>query len=172
MNREIMFSSKSDEWETPQELFDKLNKVFNFTLDPCSTHENAKCNKYYTKEDNGLSKDWSGEIVFCNPPYGNSISKWVEKCYKEGLKAVTVVMLIPSRTDTKWQHKYIFNNAKVICFIKGRLKFINRLLPSYKEDGNFNISSAPFPSQIVVFGNITNEQISVLESLGKVFINN
>lgn len=167
-----MFSSKSDEWETPQELFNELNKQFNFTLDPCSTDENHKCNKYYTQNNDGLKQNWENEIVFCNPPYGNSISKWVEKCYKESLKGATIVMLIPSRTDTKWQHKYIFEYAKAICFIKGRLKFINRLLPSWNEDGNFNISSAPFPSQIVVFSkNITHNQVEILKKLGKVFIN-
>ncbi len=152
MNTELMFSSKSDEWETPQDLFDKLNKEFNFTLDPCSTHENHKCDKYYTMEDDGLAKDWSGETVFVNPPYGRSIGKWVEKCYKENLKGVTVVMLIPARTDTSWFHNYIYNNPNVeIRFLKGRLKFVNRLLPSWNEDGEYKLSPAPFPSMIVVF---------------------
>ena len=145
-----MFSSKSDEWETPQDLFNSLNDEFHFTLDPCSTHENHKCDKYYTQEDDGLSKDWAGETVFCNPPYGRSIGKWVEKCYKESLKGSTVVMLIPSRTDTKWFHKYIYNKAE-IRFLKGRLKFINRALPSWNEQGNYKLSPAPFPSMVVVF---------------------
>ena len=145
-----MFSSKSDEWETPQDLFNSLNDEFHFTLDPCSTHENHKCDKYYTQEDDGLSKDWVGETVFCNPPYGRSIGKWVEKCYKESLKGSTVVMLIPSRTDTKWFHKYIYNKAE-IRFLKGRLKFINRALPSWNEQGNYKLSPAPFPSMIVIF---------------------
>ena len=150
MNTDLMFSSKSDEWETPQDLFNSLNDEFHFTLDPCSTHENHKCDKYYTQEDDGLSKDWAGETVFCNPPYGRSIGKWVEKCYKESLKGSTVVMLIPSRTDTTWFHKYIYNKAE-IRFLKGRLKFINRALPSWNEQGNYKLSPAPFPSMIVVF---------------------
>lgn len=145
-----MFSSKSDEWETPQDLFNSLNDEFHFTLDPCSTHENHKCDKYYTQKDDGLSKDWTGETVFCNPPYGRSIGKWVEKCYKESLKGSTVVMLIPSRTDTTWFHKYIYNKAE-IRFLKGRLKFINRALPSWNEQGNYKLSPAPFPSMIVIF---------------------
>jgi hypothetical protein len=66
-----------------------------------------KCSKYYTKEDDGLNKDWAGEIVFVNPPYGKSIGKWVEKCYKENLKGTTIVMLIPARTDTSWFHNYL-----------------------------------------------------------------
>lgn len=152
MNTELMFSSKSDEWETPQDLFDKLNEEFHFTLDPCATYENHKCDKYYTKEDDGLSKDWTSETVFCNPPYGRNIGKWVEKCYKENLKGVTVVMLIPARTDTSWFHNYIYNNPNVeIRFLKGRLKFVNRLLPSWNENGDYKLSPAPFPSMIVVF---------------------
>jgi site-specific DNA-methyltransferase (adenine-specific) len=67
-------------WATPQKLFDELNKEFNFTLDPCAIPENAKCEKFYTPEDDGLSKDWSNETVFCNPPYGREIGKWVKKC--------------------------------------------------------------------------------------------
>jgi phage N-6-adenine-methyltransferase len=147
-----MFSSKSDEWETPQDLFNKLNNEFNFTLDPCATEENHKCNKYYTIKDDGLSKDWSNEIVFVNPPYGRSIGKWVEKSYKESLKGTIVVMLIPSRTDTKWFHDYIYNKAE-IRFIKGRLKFVNRLFPTWNKEGNYKLSPAPFPSMIVVYKN-------------------
>lgn len=119
-----MFSSKSDEWETPQNLFDELNKEFHFTLDPCSTHDNHKCEKYYTMEDDGLSKSWLGETIFVNPPY-SKIKDWVRKCYEES-KHATIVMLIPSRTDTKYQHDCIFKYAKAICFIKGRLKFGNQ----------------------------------------------
>lgn len=79
MNTNVHFSSKSVEWATPQYLFDELNKEFNFTLDPCATPENAKCKKFYTKEDNGLNKSWENECVFCNPPYGRQIKSWVKK---------------------------------------------------------------------------------------------
>ena len=133
-------------------LYEKLNKEFNFTLDPCSTHENHKCDKYYTIEEDGLSKDWSGETVFVNPPYGRDIGKWVKKSYEESLKGTTVVMLIPSRTDTTWFHQYIYGKAE-IRFLKGRLKFVNRLLPSWNEEGDYKLSPAPFPSMIVVYKN-------------------
>ena len=140
MNTSVMFSSQTDLWETPQEFFDKLNAEFGFTLDPCATPENAKCEKYYTKEDDGLKQDWSGETVFCNPPYGRAIKDWVKKCYEESKKEnTTVVMLIPARTDTSYFHDYIYNKAKEIRFIRGRLKF-----------GNAK-NSAPFPSMVVVF---------------------
>lgn len=81
-NLKVMLSSEDMTWGTPQDFFDKLNQEFHFTLDPCATKETAKCLKYYTKEDDGLSKSWDNEIVFCNPPYGREIGKWVEKASK------------------------------------------------------------------------------------------
>jgi len=151
MNTEVLFSSISNEWETPQAFYDSLNKEFNFTLDPCCQEYNHKTDKYYTPDDDGLKKSWEGETVFCNPPYGKEIGTWVKKCYEESKKPNTiVVMLIPSRTDTKWFHKYIYNKAE-IRFLQGRLKFINRLLPSWNPEGNFKLQSAPFPSMVVVF---------------------
>lgn len=75
----VHFSSKTNEWSTPQDLFEKLNKEFLFTLDPCATPENAKCAKFYTAEDDGLKQSWDNERVFCNPPYGRQIKDWVKK---------------------------------------------------------------------------------------------
>ena len=139
MNNELMFSSKTDLWSTPSDFFDKLNDEFHFTLDPCSTHENAKCYKHFTEEENGLLQDWGNEVVFCNPPYGRQIKDWVKKSYEESQKDnTTVVMLIPARTDTIYFHEYIYHKAE-IRFIKGRLKF-----------GDAK-NSAPFPSMVVIF---------------------
>lgn len=136
----VLFSSKTDLWSTPQDFYDKLNKEFNFTLDPCATDDNHKCGKYFTIDDDGLKQNWEGNIVFCNPPYGREIYKWVEKCYNESKKkSTTVVMLIPARTDTRYFHEFIYHKAKDIRFVKGRLKF----------GGSKN--SAPFPSMIVIF---------------------
>ena len=133
------FSSQTCEWATPQKLFDELNSEFQFTLDPCATEENAKCEKFYTIRENGLAKSWEGENVFVNPPYGNQIGKWMKKCFEEGNKFRTnVLALIPARTDTKWFHEYC-KNALEIRFIKGRLRFVNSKNP------------APFPSLIIVF---------------------
>ena len=145
----VHFSSVSDCWETPPDTFEELNKEFSFTLDPCCFPETAKCSKFFTKEDDGLSQDWSNDIVFMNPPYGRVIKDWIKKAYEESLKGATVVCLIPSRTDTKWWHDYCMKGE--IRFIKGRLKFDNRALPSWKEDGSHKKSPAPFPSAIVVF---------------------
>ena len=140
VNTELMFSSKTDMWSTPQSFYDELNKEFHFNLDPCSTHENAKCEKHFTIEDDGLKQDWGGNTVFCNPPYGRVLKDWVQKCYEESLKPdTTVVMLIPARTDTIYFHEYIYHVAKEIRLLKGRLKF--------GECKN----SAPFPSMVIVF---------------------
>lgn len=115
-----MFSTGKVEWSTPQDFYDNLNSEFHFTLDPCATDENHKCEKYYTKESNGLLQDWAGETVFCNPPYGRKVTgEWVKKCFDESRHCKNIVMLIPARTDTKWFHKYIYHKAKEIRFIKG-----------------------------------------------------
>lgn len=139
MNTDLMFSSKTDQWATPQDFYNQLNEEFHFTLDPCADEFNHKCEKYFTEEDNGLSKDWGGETVFCNPPYGKEIGKWCKKCYEESKNPnTTVVLLIPARTDTKYFHDYIYHKAE-LRFVKGRLKF-----------GDSN-NSAPFPSMVVIF---------------------
>ncbi|WP_270851702.1 DNA N-6-adenine-methyltransferase [Fusobacterium varium] len=139
MNTDLMFSSEKMDWTTPIDKFKEWDKEFNFTLDPCSTHENAVCEKHYTIKENGLLQDWGGETVYCNPPYGREIKHWVKKCYEESLKPnTTVVLLIFARTDTKYFHDYIYGKAE-LRFIKGRLKF-----------GNCK-NSAPFPSMIAIF---------------------
>lgn len=138
--RNGMFTSERDDWETPQKLFEELDAIHHFTLDPCSTHENAKCAKHYTASEDGLSQSWAGEVVFCNPPYGKEISKWVRKCSEESRHA-KVIMLIPARTDTSYFHEYIYKKAR-ITFLRGRLKF---------ERGGVALKNAPFPSMIVEF---------------------
>ena len=143
MNNDLMFSSKTNEWSTPQDFYDELDKEFNFTLDPCCTKENAKCKKFYTIKEDGLLQSWKNEIVFVNPPYGREIKEWVKKSSEE---KATVVMLIPARTDTSYFHDYIYNKAE-IRFIRGRLKFGN------------SKNSAPFPSMVVIFNNIISEEI-------------
>jgi len=136
---QLIFSSASNEWATPQDFYDLCNKEFNFTLDTASTKENAKCKNYYTEKDNGLSKDWIGN-VWCNPPYGKETGKWIEKAYIETAKgnANVCTILIPVRSDTKYFHNFM-NKADELRFIKGRLRF------------GGSKSSAPFPSVLFVF---------------------
>jgi len=144
MTKELDYykGNKLIEYETPQWFFDQLNREFEFTLDPCATHENTKCEKYFTVTDNGLEQDWFGN-VFMNPPYGRDIRRWVRKAHDEVMKsnAWLVVGLIPSRTDTKWFHRYIYRKAE-IRFVQGRIKF----LQNGKEAG-----PAPFPSMVVIW---------------------
>ena len=134
-------STGKDDWETPEDLFKKLDEEFHFTLDPCSSHENAKCKKHYTKKEDGLLQSWKGETVFCNPPYSvkGKQDEWVKKCYEEAQDPGTkVVALLPVRTDTKRFHEYINGKAE-IRFLRGRLTFVGAKNP------------APFPSMIVVW---------------------
>lgn len=144
MNNNLMFSSSKDDWETPDQLFQELDREFHFDLDPCSSHSNKKCDLHYTIKEDGLKQDWKGHIVFCNPPYGRkTTSEWIKKCYEESQKPGTkVVMLIPARTDTIAFHEYILNKAE-IRFLKGRLKF--------EVNGIKHKDPAPFPSMIVIF---------------------
>jgi len=133
----VHFSSRSDEWPTPQWLFDRLQREFAFELDPCSTHENAKCPRHFTRQDNGLAQDWGRAVVFMNPPYGRDIRHWMAKAFESAQGGATVVCLVPARTDTQWWHRYAIHGE--VRFIKGRLKFGNAL------------HCAPFPSAIVIF---------------------
>lgn len=134
----VHYSSKTDEWSTPQALFDDLNIEFGFGLDACATPENAKCRVFFQRDENALAQDWRvGGAVFMNPPYGRAIGKWVEKAYNESLFGITVVCLLPARTDTSWWHEFVMKGE--IRFLRGRLKF--------GESKN----SAPFPSTIVIF---------------------
>lgn len=154
----VHFSSASDTWDTPPDFYAKLNKEFTFTLDPCCFPHSAKCTRFFTPDDDGLKQSWAGNTVFMNPPYGRSIKDWVKKAYEESLKDnTTVVCLLPSRTDTKWFNDYILDTKAEVRFVKGRLKFENRCLPSWKEDGSHKLSPAPFPSVVVIFGEKANK---------------
>lgn len=143
LSRSVHFSSATDLWETPQELFNTLNAKHEFTLDVCAIHGNAKCKKYYTPEIDGLTQDWKDNVCWMNPPYGRGIGKWVKKAHEATFmdwqhKGAKVVCLLPARTDTAWWHDYAIPYGK-IQFLRGRLKF----------GGHKN--SAPFPSAIVIF---------------------
>ena len=136
MNTDAMFSSKTDMWATPQNFFDKLNEEFGFTTDVCAIPENAKCKRFFCPDVDGLKQEWTG-VVWCNPPYGKEIGKWVKKAHDS---ICTTVALLPARTDTRWFHDYILGKAE-IRFVRGRLKFGGA------------VTSAPFPSMVVIWRN-------------------
>lgn len=138
---QVLFSSESDEWSTPQDFFDKYNTVWKFDVDVCATKDNAKCDRYFTKENSGLDNEWLG-TCWMNPPYGRDIGKWMKKAYESSLKGSTVVCLVPARTCTAWWHDYAMKGS--VQFIRGRLKF------------GGSKHSAPFPSAVVVFNGKEN----------------
>lgn len=136
----VHFSSGSDEWATPMNLFKRLNKRFKFNLDPCCTAKTAKCKTFYTKETDGLSKDWGQKTVFVNPPYSRGEQeKWIAKCWDAAARGAIVVLLIPARTDTQTWHEYC--QKGIVRFLKGRVHFIN----------GEKCAAAPFPSCLVAF---------------------
>ena len=135
--KSVHFSSETDQWATPDDLFQKLDSIFGFTTDVCAGHDNAKCRTYYTESDDGLKQDWRG-VCWMNPPYGRQIGAWVKKAYESSVEnRATVVCLLPARVDTRWWHDYCTKGE--MFFLKGRLKFGDA------------VNSAPFPSAIVVF---------------------
>lgn len=137
MNTDLMFSSATDQWATPQSFFNEWDAIFRFELDVCADAQNAKCWRYFSEQDNGLYQDWAPNRCWMNPPYGREIRRWMQKAYEESRKGATVVCLVPARTDTAWWHEYAMKGE--ITFIRGRLKF-----------GDAK-SGAPFPSAVVVF---------------------
>ena len=135
----IHFSSASDNWATPDSFMDRVKTQYkvDFDLDVCADAGNAKAERFYTREDDGLTQEWSG-CVWCNPPYGRKqTAQWLKKAYDSAKQGATVYVLIPARTDTKAWHDYAMKGR--IEFIKGRLKF----------GGSKN--SAPFPSALIIF---------------------
>ena len=129
-----MPKSKSDNWQTPIELYQALDDEFHFTDDPCPID-------WKEGDEDGLLSNW-GSSTFCNPPYSN-VAKWIEKAHTEWNKGKTVVMLINAITDTKAFHTYIYGKAE-LRFVKGRVSFINPLQPTKKQP-------SPKPSMIVIF---------------------
>lgn len=144
MNQALL-SSKNNNWCTPQKFFDELDSEFHFALDAAANEKSAKCKDFFTPEQDGLLQSWerSDGAVFCNPPYGREIGKWVKKAWEESqLSKTTIVLLIPARTDTSYFHDYICGRSE-IRFIRDRLKFTDESGKAYDP--------APFPSMLVIY---------------------
>ena len=147
MNNDLMFSSRKDDWETPQAFFEKLDEEFDFTFDAAANENNSKCASY---SKDALNDIWEGR-VFCNPPYGRNVTgKFIEKGYEEFMTGISdlIVFLVPARTDTKWFHEYVYGKAE-IRFLKGRLKFEINGKPLLDKHGR--AMPAPFPSMLVIY---------------------
>ncbi len=128
------------EWETPLDFYNALDAEFGFCLDAAASLDNTLCQNFYTSEMDGLRFDWTWAdgAVWCNPPYGTQIGKWVAKAHQEAQKGATVVVLIPARTETTWWHEHCMKAAE-IRLVRGRLRFSGATV------------NAPFPSAVVVF---------------------
>jgi site-specific DNA-methyltransferase (adenine-specific) len=164
-NEDQLYSSKRQDWGTPQALFDALHEEFGFGLDAAATAENAKCLHYIDKDSlfetledpmpGSLWANWPALIpgsefssrrqewickqaIWLNPPYGKDIGKWIKKAYRESLRGCTVVVLTFVRSDTKWWHDWAMKAAE-IRLIKGRIKFEGAP------------SAAPAPSCLLIF---------------------
>jgi phage N-6-adenine-methyltransferase len=133
-----LFTSRTEEWETPEYVFLALKKEFDFQIDVCATSENAKCKVFFDKSVDGLKREWSPFRCWMNPPYGRDIARWMKKAFTESQRGALVVCLIPSRTDTRWWHDWVMKSSEV-RFVSGRISF------------GSSKNSAPFPSCIVIY---------------------
>lgn len=138
-----LLSSAKQDWGTPWEFYRLWDSRYHFTLDVCATARNAKCALYFSPEQDGLAQDWGANSCWCNPPYGRTVGKWVKKARDASEAGATVVMLLPSRTDTAWWHDYVMAGTREsrleVHFVRGRIRFEGAQYP------------APFPSVVVVF---------------------
>jgi phage N-6-adenine-methyltransferase len=139
---EGVFTSATDEWGTPPDLFAYYHRIYGFELDVCASAENAKCAQYFDRKANGLMQEWAPAKCWMNPPYGNGISEWVRKAYQESRRGALVVCLLPARVDTGWWHDYA---------AKGRMEFLRSRVAFVGTDPGQKGHNAPFPSAIVTF---------------------
>lgn len=154
-----MMSSDRQDWRTPRDLFDSLNNVFCFDLDAAASKENHLCRKFFDLSNSAFDNRWFifGSSAFLNPPYGRGIEKWVDLAIKQAVNRVSVVALVPSRTDTKWFHA-LWDAADHMLFFKGRLRF---------DDGK---NCAPFPSALAILNRgLSATEKGVLMQMGRVF---
>ncbi len=143
MVHSALYTSRAEDWETPQALFDALHHVFAFALDACAHAGNSKLERFFSPDEDGLSQDWASHgRIWLNPPYGRAIGQWMAKAHAESQKGCLVVALVPARTDTRWWHQSVTGKASV-TFLRGRLSFSRAGAPA---------AAAPFPSAIVVYG--------------------
>ena len=150
-----LFSSKSKEWETPDDLFNALDEIFHFDLDVCATKDNTKCGQFFSPEDDGLKQTWKSKTCWMNPPYGRKVGEWIHKAFWEAHEHnITVVGLLPARTDTRWWHDWVMR-AQQIWFIKGRVYFLNE---------NKVSDRAPFPSCVVIWMGATQTKTPTIRT--------
>jgi site-specific DNA-methyltransferase (adenine-specific) len=136
----VFHRSRKQDWGTPLDRFREWDLEFHFSLDPCASDYNTKCERFFTEEEDGLMQDWCGESVFMNPPYGpkGGIADWLRKAYESAQAGATVVALIPPRTSTQYWHDWVEGKGR-IRGIKGRLRFVGA------------VDDAPFHSVLMIY---------------------
>ena len=160
---EVMFSSASEEWQTPIHLFNFLDGYFRFTIDVAATEANALVDTFFDKAANALDLPWTGHW-WCNPPYGRQLPRWVAKMVASYTDGQTGVALLPSRTETEW-HQLLYDHAQLIVPLRKRVQFVRPLDPRAA-------SSAPFPSVLAVFSQQDWSHVRrPLATLGNVIVN-
>lgn len=139
-----MMSSEKQDWETPWSFIDKVQQHFGYhiTLDVCAYPHTAKANRFFTEDDDALTKEWDHPVCWMNPPYGRVLKTWLQYAHDQSLKhGNKIICLVPARTDTAWFHD-IAVYGKII-FLRGRIKFLQ---------GGKDVGSPAFPSMLVIFG--------------------
>lgn len=148
--RALMGPGKRDDWETPPELFGELHRRYRFRLDVAANDANRLCRLYFDEEENALIRPWKTSARWwCNPPYGRGVLEWVEHALAQREAGWYGVMLLPSRTDTRWYH-LMLEHQVVIRHLPGRLVF--NLGGEPVRDAKGRIMPAPFPSLLADFG--------------------
>jgi phage N-6-adenine-methyltransferase len=138
--------SARENWGTPPAIYLPLDREFQFTLDVAADGNNAQHIRFLTKDTDALTVSWAGECVFCNPPYGRQITRWLRKAILErDENQVTSVFLVPARTSNAWFHDLVLPHAAEVRFIRGRLSFTIDRQPVRRKGG------APFASMVLVF---------------------
>ena len=125
------------EWSTPPWFFEEIQAEFPCTLDVCATRSNAKCARYFTPDDDGLTQDWGQAVCWMNPPFDRTLPAWMAKASQSAQHGATVVCLVPASTDSQWWQQYA---------LRGEIRYLPRRL---KFSGSRH--NAPFPCALVIF---------------------
>ncbi len=145
---------RKDDWRTPPEVWEPLNAEFEFDLDAAAMYDNALCLRFL--DDALVLDDWPGERIFCNPPYGGMVAKFIAKASEEAAKGKTVVCLVPVRTRAEWWHKHVIGRASEIRFIRKRVHYIG-------PTGRAGLPT--FDSCLVIFGTGQGLRVSSFHQL-------
>ncbi len=151
-------------WSTPQAFYNVLDREFHFTLDAAANEFNAKCPNYFTQEMDALKQKWTGR-VFCNPPYGPDVDKWLQHGMRAAFskQAEVVVFLLPGFFELAWAQELVFHVAE-LRFVRGRLNFELISGESDTQPGRKLVeSTAPFSSMVAIYEHGRSPIITIMD---------